>query len=378
MQSPLQRLYKTKFVLVAVIATVAGTALLLAAGWPDWRDAASLIGGALATAGLIGVWFQYVGNSDAVAENERQFRQAVRAEAPAIRDSVVDAMAFTPDKMLNVTAPEVLDRVIENALAKQLGDDGLAVDVYADLKAQLLKSPERWRDLRISAVLSPWTGDSGSGVDPMFVATFRYDYHVTNPAPTMRFASVSTSAEYGELQADPAMTEVWYFEPKAGLDAKSPNAFQLTEVTIDGKPQKIRRTTKAGAQFYSAYLGSHVEEGSNEIAVSFTYRALVQQHGHMLHVDLTKPTKGLAVSLAYGGAGIRHVNVAAYVAAAKQPNISRRPSSDPSPSVSLTFDGWALPKAGVVFGWVLDTELDGRAGNGFDNRAAETLGSRHR
>lgn len=44
MQSPLQRLYKTKFVLVALVATVVGTVLLFVAGWPSWQTVASLVG----------------------------------------------------------------------------------------------------------------------------------------------------------------------------------------------------------------------------------------------------------------------------------------------------------------------------------------------
>jgi hypothetical protein len=359
MQSPLQRLYKTKFALVAVLATVAGTVLLLAAGWPNWRDAANLLGGALATAGLIGVWFQYIGNADAESEAKRQFREAIREEAPAIRDSVVDAMAFTPEKLLDVTAPEVLDHVIENSLAKQLGDRTFAAEIYHDLKAQTLRSQERWHDLRISAALSPWkpTDETTPTGVAMFVATFRYDYRVTSPGAAMRFACVTDLDEYRELQADPDMTEVWYIQPKPGLDGSSLDVFELVEVTVDGKHQKIRRTTKAGSQFYAVRLhttGTQVDEAT----ISFTYRGLLQQHGHLLYVDLVKPTKGLAVNLTYGGAGIRYVSVADYIAAAKQPAISRRPANDPSPAVSLTFDGWVMPKGGVAFVWALESEIN--------------------
>jgi hypothetical protein len=358
MQSPLQRLYKTKFVLVAVLATVAGIALLLVGGWPSWRDTANLIGGSLATAGLIGVWFQYIGNADAENEAKRQFREAIREEAPAIRDSVVDAMAFTPEKLLDVTAPEVLDHVIENSLAKQLGDRTFAAEIYHDLKAQALRSKERWHDLRISAALVPWksANETTPASVAMFVATFRYDYRVTNPAATMRFACVTDLDEYRELQADPDMTEVWYVQPKPGLDGASPDVFELVEVTVDGKRQKIRRTTKAGAQFYSVHLDT-TEAHADEATISFTYRGLLQQHGHLLYIDLVKPTKGLSVNLTYGGSGIRYVSVADYIAAAKQPTISRRPADDPSPAVSLTFDGWVMPKGGVAFVWVLEGEI---------------------
>jgi hypothetical protein len=33
------------------------------------------------------------------------------------------------------------------------------------------------------------------------------------------------------------------------------------------------------------------------------------------------------------------------------------PASDPTPSIEVGFDGWALPKAGVGFVWVLEEEM---------------------
>ena len=134
-------------------------------------------------------------------------------------------------------------------------------------------------------------------------------------------------------------------------------AFELVEVTVAGKPQKLRRTTRSGAQYYSVSLGPEVEHATAALAVSFSYRGLVQQHGHLLHVDLIKPTHGVSITLNYGGVGIHYVNVIDYIALAAQPSISQTAATDPSPSVSLTFDGWALPKAGVAFVWVLATEM---------------------
>jgi hypothetical protein len=76
-----------------------------------------------------------------------------------------------------------------------------------------------------------------------------------------------------------------------------------------------------------------------------------------LELDISRPTKGLRVQLAYGGCGIRRVNVADYIASSRQPGLSRLPASAPTPSIALRFDGWMLPKAGVAFVWVLEREL---------------------
>lgn len=354
MQSPLQRLYKTKIMFAAFVATIAGAAGMVAAGWPDWRTITALICGALFTVGVVLIGFQYVGNEDAAEENKRQLREAVSEEAPSIQRAVVNAMALAPKSILDVTASDVVDRVVENSLAKQLGDQELAADVYADLKAQVLSSKERWRNLRISASLASWK-PSELAPKPMFVATFRYDYHVTKPARVMRFASVADRNEYRELQRDPSFTEVWYVGSQSGLDGASPDAFQLVEVTVNGQLRKSRRTTRLGAQYYSVDLGPEVDAGG-DVAISFTYRGLVLQHGHLLYIDLAKPTKGLTVNLAYGNAGISYVNFTDFIAAAKRPAISQAQATDPNPSVSLTFDGWVMPRGGMTFTWELDDE----------------------
>jgi len=126
---------------------------------------------------------------------------------------------------------------------------------------------------------------------------------------------------------------------------------------VDGKPRPSRRTTKPNVQVYSVNLGKAAVGSEWPVVVSFTYRVLVQKHGHLLHLDMARPTKGLNVHFAYGNCGIRHVNVLEYVAGSQLARISRRPATDPAPAIDVDFDGWVLPKAGVAFAWVLDEEI---------------------
>jgi hypothetical protein len=72
---------------------------------------------------------------------------------------------------------------------------------------------------------------------------------------------------------------------------------------------------------------------------------------------LLKPVTCLTAPLTHSGTGIGHINVVDYVAAAGQPAISRLPTTDPNWSVIANFDGWVLPKRGLVFVWVLDAEM---------------------
>ena len=230
-----------------------------------------------------------------------------------------------------------------------------------DLKALMLRSGECWRNLRITASLAPHSAPQP--LVPWYMASFRYDYHVMHCAPVLRFACVSDEAEYRRLQTDPGMTEVWYFQPKGDLDATSPDVFALTELTVNGRPHAIQRSIRAGGQYYTARLiDSAVSPMGDtdgelcELTISFTYRGLVQQYGHLLRVDLIKPTDGLTIALHYATTGIRRVSVVDYIASAARPMISQTPATAPSPSIAVTFDGWVLPKAGIVFVWALDSE----------------------
>ena len=111
-------------------------------------------------------------------------------------------------------------------------------------------------------------------------------------------------------------------------------------------------------------LGDATAIAGRTLAISYTYRVPIPQQGHLLHLDISRPTKGLRVELAYGGCGIRRVNVIDYIASSRQPGLTRLPPSEPTPSVALHFDGWILPKAGVAFVWVLEQELATVPGDG--------------
>lgn len=366
MQPPLQRLYKTKLVLLAVIAVVVGSVLLFAAHWvaaqPRLHALHDLpiadVGSALFTSGLVVIFFEYLDKRDAELRAMQQLRTVLQEEAPAIRDAVVDGFAFAPDSLTSVAAPEVLDRIVENCLSIQLRDRPLATAVYRDVKTQILESAARLHDLRVSITLTPWDGGPATGAGSMFVATVSWEYRTTAPQSTMRFACVSDVDEYRELLRDPAIDAVWLFEPIANLDGGSPEAFELVRFAVNGKPRSPRRSTRKGSQFYTVALSRDAaSEDGAETAVSYTYRTLVQRNGHMLHLDLNRPTHGLTVNFAYARSGIRRVTPIAYLAAAEQPAIASLPATDPSPSVSVTFDGWVLPRGGVAFVWVLDDEL---------------------
>lgn len=361
--NPLQRLYQTKLALLATLATVAGVALLFFAHWvdrtgPAWLQAWPLtdVGSALFTTGLIAVFFEYVDNEDAEARATQRLDAAITRKASTIRDAVIDGFAFNADDLARVASPATLDQIARNTLALQLGDRQLAADVYTDLREQVIRAGERWYDLSLSVTLSPWDRGPARSPDALFVATVRREYRVTPTSSTMRFTCVSDLEEYRELLQDPSSTFAWYFRPVAGMTAASDDAFELVQFTVDGKPRSIRRSTRATGQSYSVNLGRPAEAGAKEVTISYTYRVLAQQSGHLIWLDIPKPTKGLKIDFRYGGCGIRYVNVVNFIASAQPTRITESPASVPTPSIEVSFDGWVFPKSGVAFVWVLEKE----------------------
>lgn len=190
----------------------------------------------------------------------------------------------------------------------------------------------------------------------MFVATIRWEYRVVPQSPILRFACTSDLEEYRD-QVQESGAHVHYFEPVAGLDGASKEAFELVQFTLDGSQLPARRTARAGTQVYMINLGEKAVAAGREVTVSFTYRVLVQRHSHLLHLDIGRPTNGFKVRLSYGDCGIRHVNLLDYIASPNRPRISRLPADDLSPHIEVAHDGWVFPKAGVGFVWVLEGEV---------------------
>lgn len=365
MATPLQRLYKTKLTLLAVVLTVSGAALLLVNAWagsqPEWAWLETLklveVGVALLTGGALAVLLEYVGKQDADEQLRHELREAIRGEAPAIRDAVVDGFAFAPGSLTRVASAKTLDRIVENTLGIQLGDQELAEDVYGDLREQVIRSKQRIYDAHVSVSLSPWEHGPTSGRGSMFVATVHWEYRTTGAPSAMRFSCVSDLNEYHELLRDPTSTVTWYFEPIAKLNAGSTGVFDLVTFAVNGKQLPTRHLQRTRAQTYTVSLGESTAGGSAEVTVSYTFRVLVQRHSHMLSLDIAKPTKGLKVDFLYGNCGIQYVNLLDYFSSSKQPRVTRLPASGPTPSISLSFDGWVMPKGGAGFVWTLEDEL---------------------
>jgi hypothetical protein len=151
---------------------------------------------------------------------------------------------------------------------------------------------------------------------------------------------------YRELSRDPSVTAVWYFEPVRGLDGGAADASERAQFAINGRTRPIRRTARSGTQIHTVNPGKQAGSLSRAVKVSYTYRTLAQQNGHLLHVDITKSTKGLRVELWYGDCGIKYVNVLDMIASLTQARVAGHPTRQTFSPLSgvcgrwLRGDGW--------------------------------------
>lgn len=355
--SPLQRLYRSELALLAAGLTAGGLALLVLAhllqshpGLTSLGEVLRELASTMVGGGIVLVGVEYVDRK----VGEERLGKTVRQEAPAIRDAVIDGFAFKADDLARVSSPAVLDEIARNVLAIRLGDRDLAANAYDELRHQVIQAPERWHDVTVSVALAPWAGESASSSDPMFVATVRWEYRTVSAWPAVRFACVSDMAEYRDLLRDPAIASAWYFSSAKGIDAASREAYELVEFAVDGRPRPARRAQRTGAQTYTVMLPPGIA-GVQEVTLSCTYRVLVKRRGHLLYLDLPRPAKGLHVSFAYGGCGIRAVDALDFVGSPELVRISR--TSAPSPSIDIRFEGWTFPRSGIAFVWSLEDEV---------------------
>lgn len=364
MRDPLQRLYETKLILLATMFTLLGFIFLLlvhlapAVDGLHWLTKLPVgeLGGTLFTTGLVVVVFEYLDGRDSETRATRRLRRILREQAPAMRDAVIEGFAFKAEDLKRVSSPEVLDRITRNSLAIQLGDQEFAEELYEDLRAQAIGVGERREDLQVTVTLSPAEPAGRSDEAPLFVVTSRCEYTMVPTSNVRRFTCVSDAAEYRELVQEPGNGSVWHFVPVAGISGGSAEAFELVEFSVDGQPRPIRRTAQANRQTYTTTIGRKAVEAGQPVKVAYTYRTLVRQHGHLLHLRIGQPTKGLSIELRYGGCGIAQVSVLDFLASSKPTTVWHSAASLSEQTVRLSFDGWALPASGVAFVWATERE----------------------
>ena len=363
--SPHHRLRRLKAALLAVSLTLAGILLMMLNAWLSplqleswqWLHALPLgeLGGTLFGAGLLSTFFEYNFRRDQEAHTLARFRQIIREEAPAMRDAVVEGFAIHPEDLKRVATPELLDDIAANVMALRLGDEQFAREIYRDIRDQAIRAAERWYDVAVRVRLSTAVERSTAGT-PLLDVTVEWEYSTVPSSATRRFACVSDQDEYNELRQDVPATSTWFMAPRPGMDARRREAYELLELTVDGRPQPIRRSTRATGQTYSVDLDEDARSGK-PVRIRQVFRTITPQWSHRLYFAVRQPTRGWSLRLDYTDTNIGDMRVNDTVATAPAARIVRSPEAVPGKVIALESAGWLMPGSGVAFTWTLDEEL---------------------
>ena len=144
--------------------------------------------------------------------------------------------------------------------------------------------------------------------------------------------------------------------PRPGMDARSQESYELLELTVDGRPQPIRRTVQATGQTYHVPLDNAAQSG-RPVRIRQLLRVVTPSWGHRLFVELPQPARGLSLRVDYTDTAIAEMMITDTVAATQVARVHRSPKAVSSRVVSLDMPGWLLSKTGFAVTWTLEAEL---------------------
>ena len=359
------RLRKLKAALLAISLTLAGILLMMLNGWiehlklGDWEWLHSIplgeLGGTLFGAGLLSTLFEYSFRKEQEEATVEQFRQIIHEQAPAMRDAVIEGFAIHPEDLKRVSNPDLLDDIAANVMSLRLGDEQFAREIYADIRDQAVRAAERWYNVEVRVRLSSILERSTEGT-PLFDVTVEWEYTTVPSGSVRRFACVSDRQEYRELLLDIPATSPWLMQNRPGVDAASRESYELLELTVDGRPQTIRRSTRKTGQTYSAQLDAAACSGKS-VQVRQVFRVVTPKWGHRLYFELPQPCRRLSLSIDYTNTDIAHLTISDTVATSRAAQITRSPAAVAGKVVSVDVPGWLLPKSGFSATWTLNAEL---------------------
>ena len=361
-----RRLLKTKAALLAVSFTLIGILLIMLNAWlatlslGDWSWLHHLpldeVGGPLLGAGLVSTVLDYSYRRDQEDVAIQRTQQAIVDLSPAKLWSVLcEGLARHPAELARLTTSERLDDAAAAIMAQRLGDEQFAREIYADIRDQAIRAAERWYDVAVRVRLSTAVERSTAGT-PLLDVTVEWEYTTVPSGSERRFACVSDRAAYNALRGDIPATSAWFMAPRPGMDARSQESYELLELTVDGRPQPIRRTVQATGQTYRVRLDDVAQSGK-PVRIRQIFRTSTPAWGHRLFFELPQPARNMSLAVDYTNTSIADVRVSDTVATFQPSQLVRTSEAAVGKVISLNARGWLLPKTGFAVTWTLESEL---------------------
>ncbi|MFC2663702.1 MAG: helix-turn-helix domain-containing protein [Scardovia wiggsiae] len=178
----------------------------------------------------------------------------------------------------------------------------------------------------------------------------RWEYTVAPKHRFRKFVVVSNRQRYEELVAQRGETSVWYRRPIPGFDVSNPEVFSLEQFTIDGVDVAFQRHADSTSQVYVVDLGDEVIRAGKPVVVAFRFRTRTRQQGHVVHIDIDRPTRGLDIEFHYGDAAVAEARMLDFASIGEGGRVEDDRGTQ---TLRYRYDGWLFPRAGLVFFWSL-------------------------
>lgn len=357
------RIYHLKLIIVGLALVFLG---LLTSLLSDWLSASlgaphlftavlNSLSDVFLVTGAIGIAVDFFTGRDKEAADTERTRTVLKELTPDFTDAVLKGLAVSQDDLRRVASPDLLDDIASNVMSLRLGDEQFARELYAEIRDQAIRAPERWYDVEVNVRLSTAVERSTKGA-PLFDVTVEWQYTTVPSHSVRRFACVSDRAEFNELVTDVPITSTWFMRSRPGMDASSSECYELLSFSVDGEERAIRRSARKSGQTYSASIGDDVVAAGKAVRIRHVYRAVTSQAGHRLFFELPQPSRDLSLRLDYSDTDISHLSVTDLLSSTRHAQISRLPASVAGKAVTIDMPGWLMPKAGIAFVWTLSAE----------------------
>ena len=134
------------------------------------------------------------------------------------------------------------------------------------------------------------------------------------------------------------------------------------------------RQVDEASQVYTVDLGEQVIEQEQAVVISFSFRTRTLRSGHVVHLDIDRPTRGLDVELRYDPKQVGQMRILDFASIGEGGRLTQVPDA---PTLRYRYDGWLFPRAGMVFVWTLPDEQDdwGEVALDTDARPPRSAGS---
>jgi len=289
-------------------------------------------------------------------------RDELVAQKTSIIQAIPTALLTNREVIRGIIKPDKVEEFIRTGLQIKLGDEQLGNDIYDGLLKKTVSYEERWSNYRHAATLTlindPNVSEDIRSKYYQAYVNLRYETCLTKNKLQYKFKCLSTIDEYNLSLRDGSIELRWLFEPTVEFPRVDESAFNVRYVTIDGL--NLDRRVVDGNQGIE-YVFEHselVNKIDTIVTVNYQYEVKLQKRGHLMMITLVCPTKNISIEVDYASTDIHYMNVLDFFVSTENPSIRYTPGFPSKPrKVEVELEEWGFPKGGVVFVWVLSSEM---------------------